>query len=119
MRKTGVYQILNTKNNKCYIGQSLDIQKRLEEHYSMLNSLIYNHHSAKLQEDWDKYGDEAFVASIVEECPEHLLEEREKYWIAFYNSAEDGYNVKTVYNKAIKEEIDRAVEILLNLKENI
>lgn len=117
--KTGVYQILNTKNNKRYIGQSLDIKRRLEEHYRMLNSLVYSHHSPKLQEDWDKYGEEAFVASIVEECPESKLEEREKYWIAFYNSADEGYNVVTVYNKPIKEEIDKAIEILTNLKDRL
>lgn len=115
----GVYRIFNTKNGKSYVGQSLDISRRLQEHYRSLNSFSICHHSPKLQEDWDEYGEDAFRAEVLEVCPEHKLEEREKYWIYFFNSAEEGYNVRTCYNKSIKEELDKAIQILENLKERI
>lgn len=115
----GVYRIYNIKNGKSYVGQSLDIKRRLEEHYRSLNSLSFKHHSLKFQEDWDKYGEEAFRAEILEVCPESELESREKYWIYFYDSANKGYNVRTCYNKPIKDEIEKAIQILENLKERI
>lgn len=35
---------------------------------------------------------ENFSFEIVEECSEKFLDEREKYWISYYNSFENGYN---------------------------
>lgn len=115
----GVYRIFNTINGKSYIGQSLDIDRRLKEHYRSLTSLVCSHHSPKLQEDWDKYGEDNFRAEILEICPESKLEEREKYWIYFFNSADEGYNVRTCYNKSIKEELDKAITLLEELKNKI
>lgn len=40
-----------------------------------------------------KYGLEAFVFEIVEECDIDQLNEREKYWINYYNSFNHGYNL--------------------------
>lgn len=119
MTVSGVYRILNTKNNKCYIGQSLDIERRLDQHYRALNSLSHRHHSEDFQKDWDKYGENAFKAEILELCPESKLEEREKYWIAFYNSGEDGYNVRECYNKPLKDKLESVIQELIELKQNI
>lgn len=116
---TGIYRIYNTKTGDSYVGQSLDINRRLQEHYRTLNSLVYKHHSSKLQEDWDKFGEESFKAEVLEVCPESVLEAREKYWINFYNSAENGYNVRYCYNQPIKEELDRAIGFLEGLKERL
>ena len=113
---SGVYRIFNLKNGKSYVGQSLDIERRLNEHYRALNSLSHSHHSPKLQQDWNEFGEEAFMAEILEICPENRLEEREKYWIYFYNSAEDGYNVREVHNQRIKDELDRVIDSLVDLK---
>lgn len=38
------------------------------------------------------HGVELFHIEQIEECPNDLLDEREKYWIAFYNSYKNGYN---------------------------
>ncbi len=116
---SGVYKITCLKNNKVYVGQSLDINRRLNQHYNSLNSLVHRHHSEDLQEDWDKYGEGCFIADIIEECPPQKLEEREKYWIDFYKSDEEGYNVRGGYNQPIKDEIDNAIKILTNLKEKL
>jgi hypothetical protein len=34
----GVYAVVNTKNNKCYIGEASNVAYRLSEHFNILNS---------------------------------------------------------------------------------
>jgi group I intron endonuclease len=40
-----------------------------------------------------KYGYDAFDKIVLEECTPNEMNEREKYWIAQYNSFHDGYNL--------------------------
>ena len=63
---SGVYKIENIQNQKCYIGSSKDIGKRFKEHLFHLNR--GTHHSPKLQNSWNKYGEEAFVFKILFIC---------------------------------------------------
>lgn len=82
----GIYKITNKLNNKVYIGQSNNIQRRFEEHkYQEKNSAIHN--AIK------KYGLENFNFEIIEECSLEELDEKEIFWIKYYNSFEDGYNL--------------------------
>lgn len=39
-----------------------------------------------------EFGRENFYLEILEECEKELLNEREKYWIQYFNSYKDGYN---------------------------
>ena len=78
-----IYKITNQLNNKCYIGQTTDYKRRFQEHKNLgygveENKLLY--YAIK------KYGIENFVFEEVEEVENNLLDEREKYWIKFYNS---------------------------------
>lgn len=54
----GIYKIVNTFNNKVYIGSSVDIESRHQEHKRDLRN--GKHHNYLLQRDWDKYGEESF-----------------------------------------------------------
>lgn len=116
---SGVYRIYNRKTDKSYVGQSINVGRRLEQHYRSLNSLTYKHHSTAMQEDWDKFGEDSFVAELLEKCPENMLEEREKYWINFYNAAEEGYNAQACYNKQLKDELSEVIGKLTEIKERI
>lgn len=40
-----------------------------------------------------KYGKENFDIDIIEECPPELLDEKERYYINYYNSYNKGYNL--------------------------
>ena len=87
----GIYKITNLLNGKCYVGQSIDIEKRWAEHKS-----IYNHPRCSnyhIYRAFRKYGIENFSFSVIEECEQALLNEREKFWIQHYNSFECGYNM--------------------------
>ena len=86
-----IYKITNKLNNKVYIGQT--IQKPIERFYQhcakkcdkyILNMVI---HKAIF-----KYGKDNFTFEVIEEVPKQQLNEREEYWIKYYNSYTDGYN---------------------------
>lgn len=87
----GIYKITNLLNGKVYIGQSVDIEKRWSTHKAELkNNYHYNFH---LQNAWNKYGEESFEFSVVEECDIDKLNQCEIYWISKFNSYKDGYNL--------------------------
>jgi group I intron endonuclease len=67
----GIYQILNTANNKRYIGSTQNFSVRLYDHRKMLRK--GNHHSAKLQRAYSKYGETSFVFEPIIECAVSML----------------------------------------------
>lgn len=82
----GIYKITNLINNKSYIGQSIDIQKRWKKHQSATDDFA-------IHQALRKYGVDNFEFSILEECEQSQLNEREIYWINVYNSIKYGYNM--------------------------
>lgn len=86
----GIYKYQNKLNGKVYIGQSIDIIRRYEQHiYDAKNR---PERGTGIDLAIRKYGIENFDFSILEECPTDLLDEKERYWISFYNSYNNGYN---------------------------
>lgn len=83
----GIYKITNKLNNKIYIGQSNNIQRRFSEHQTK-GSISRIPVDVAIQ----KYGKENFSFEVIEECPLNELNEKESYWINYYNSITDGYN---------------------------
>ena len=87
----GIYKITNLLDNKTYVGQSVDIEKRWSTHRAELNN---NYHcNTYLQNAWNKYGEDNFDFSIIEECAASQLNQREIYWVSQYDSYENGYNL--------------------------
>ena len=85
----GIYKITNKINGKCYIGQSINIEQRLKDHRNCkANKPLYR--------AFKKYGIENFDFEVLEECSKEELNEKEIYYIAFYNSTTDGngYNLE-------------------------
>jgi group I intron endonuclease len=93
---SGIYCIQNKVNGKKLVGQSVNISKRWKNgHLSLLeNNKHYNKH---FQNSWNKYGEENFEFKILEICEnkKEILDEKEKYWIEFYETYTDpnrGFN---------------------------
>lgn len=83
----GIYKIENLINKKIYVGQSIDIEERWKKHISANDNFV-------IHKALHKYGKENFSFQIIEECPLEKLDERERYWINFYNSLlPNGYNM--------------------------
>lgn len=91
----GVYRIVNNLNCKIYIGSSIHVNKRLDEHKNTLNNNC--HHNRHLQRAWNKYGEENFSFEIVEilDSDVDILRQREQYWMDYYKSYDlnVGYNI--------------------------
>lgn len=89
----GIYAIKNIINNKVYIGQSVDINKRFKQHLWGLNH--NRHDNPHLQNSWNKYKEENFEFIVLEEVEDiNNLDIQEQYWIDEFNSYNDGYNLK-------------------------
>ena len=87
MNKTcGIYKITNKILEKSYIGKSIHIEDRWKEH-------IWGKGSSLLHKDFLQYGVENFSFEILEVCNQIDLTEREKYWIAYYDTYHNGYNL--------------------------
>lgn len=59
----GIYIILRTGTDECYIGQSTDITCRLRDHLGRLRRGV--HRSPRMQNVFNKYGEGAFTLSIL------------------------------------------------------
>ena len=97
----GIYKITNTKNDKVYIGQSVDIKARITRHKNFFHPNDYSYNTIKLElnmpihKAMKKYGEKYFTFDILELCSRECLDERERYWIFYYKSNNRlyGYNV--------------------------
>ena len=87
----GIYMIKNKINGKVYIGQTKDISQRWSSHKCELNS--NRHVNRHLQASWNKYGASAFDFIVIEYCDQNQLNEKEKHFIAQYDSYQNGYNL--------------------------
>lgn len=85
-----IYKITNRVNNKVYIGQThFTIEHRFKQHIKNFN---IEHRKQPLYKAFAKYGLENFYVEKLEEVECEKLNEREIYWIAYYNSFKEGYN---------------------------
>lgn len=88
----GIYKYTNKNNGKIYIGRSINIARRKWEHIH--NPSPYSYFDQTII----KIGEDKFDFEVLEECSVELLQEREKYWIQYYNccvldNREGGYNL--------------------------
>lgn len=93
---SGIYYFKNLLNGKYYIGQAVNIRKRLIHHLSNFASSRYD---APLYKSLQKYGLENFEFGILQRIEEDelvlkdILDFWERYYIVLYNSYGDtGYN---------------------------
>lgn len=87
-----IYKITNNLNKKCYIGQThFTVEKRWKEHQQDSHKEFLQ--KRPLYNAIKKYGIENFSIETIEEVANNLLNEREEYWIKYYNSyGNTGYN---------------------------
>ena len=94
--QSGVYCIENTKNGKLYIGSSKNMYQRLHIHRCYLNN--NSHQNQKLQNSWNKYGEDNFICYSLEQCNFEELTSREQYYI---NNLKPWYNITLLVERNI------------------
>lgn len=107
----GIYKITNKENKNAYIGQSIDIGRRLSQHFSEAFKKNRGDYNTVLHKAIRKYGREAFETAILEECSLEELEEKEVYWISYYDTYRNGYNM-TIGGKQVSGESHGKAKLL-------
>lgn len=88
-----IYQIENLQTHKSYIGQTTDIKKRKRTHWNKLRN--NTHCNPKLQNAWNKYGEQEFHFRYweFEVEKQEELDRLECEYIEKFDSIENGYNI--------------------------
>jgi len=100
--ESGIYRIVNTVNEKSYVGSSVNLKNRKKAHFIDLKK--GKHCNNYLQKSYDKYGSDNFKWEIIEniefnenkELLKQNLLEKEQYWInklIIKDGKNIGYNI--------------------------
>ena len=86
-----IYKITNTINGKYYIGQTIqNVKERFYQHCATKCSKAVS--NMAIHRAIKKYGKSNFTVEVIEEIDSANLNDRERYWIKYYNSYNNGYN---------------------------
>ena len=86
-----IYKITNTINGKFYIGQTIqNVKERFYQHCATKCSKAVS--NMAIHRAIKKYGKSNFTVEVIEEIDSTNLNDRERYWIKYYNSYNNGYN---------------------------
>lgn len=99
-----IYALRCKETGRIYIGRSYRFKERVKEHFQELRRCKKDRIqrdgrriTTDFQDDYNKYGESSFEAYILEEeVPPERCQEREAYWIGFYETTNPnkGYNVR-------------------------
>lgn len=92
-----IYKITNKLNNKCYIGQTSEsLEKRIQRHFGYQ----FKENDTKFYRAIKKYGKENFYYEQIDEATcQKDLDDKEIYWINYFDSYKNGYNSKITPGK--------------------
>jgi group I intron endonuclease len=118
--KIGIYAISHTPSRSIYIGQSNNIEQRLNKHITELKKTV--HPNSNLQKLWEKYGIVGFNFLLLEELTDNKssletqrwLSLKEKFWIAKFRQTE---NITTL--NITEGEIVKTTEAIIEFKKEL
>lgn len=108
-----IYKATSKTTKMSYIGQAKNFNTRKNQHLKATD--YYDFHRAIRE-----LGSEDFCWEILEECADEKMNEREIYWIAYYDTYYNGYNMTKGGDNAeslvkwIKDNPDLAKQNALN-----
>lgn len=113
--QSGIYMILNKINNKVYIGQSINVDNRLDGHLRELRK--GKHINVHLQGAFDKYGESNFDFTVLCKAPFEQLNTLEEYYILNFESYDEMFGYNHNYGgkngrvpKQVKEKISNSLK---------
>jgi group I intron endonuclease len=88
----GIYQIRNSITNQFYVGSSVNLAERKNNHIKKLRRNI--HDNIHLQRAWNKYGENSFVFERLEILTASELESREQHYLdLWWDNSQRCYNI--------------------------
>ena len=93
-----IYKITNKINGKIYIGQTIrPVEYRFNRH---INDAMRNKLDTHFARAIRKYGPDKWQLKVIDNAiNQDELNQKEQYWIRYYNSVEKGYNETDAINK--------------------
>lgn len=91
-KRCGIYKITEVSSGRAYIGQSTDIRTRWANHLKTALGVDGGAAHARFHDALGEIGIENFTFEILEDCGKDKLNEREKFYINFYQSNDFGWN---------------------------
>lgn len=91
-KRCGIYKITDTESGRAYIGQSSDIRNRWANHLKTALGVDGGAAHARFHDALGDIGIENFTFEVLEDCGKDKLNEREKYYINFYQTTDYGWN---------------------------
>lgn len=93
----GIYKFTNLKNGKVYIGQSVDIKRRKNQHLYAFNCVSKDEYNTKFYRALNEFGKDSFSFEVLVEVKKEsytpeLLDKLEIFYIKEYDSYRNGYN---------------------------
>ena len=102
MKISGVYQIINKITGDCYIGSSIDLERRRKQH--LRESTWKRNPNKQLYKDMKQYGKNNFLFKPIQLCNPEELKKYEQIAIEKYNPQ---YNICAAYTGLSKEEYQK------------
>ena len=118
----GIYKITNLINNHCYIGQSVQIERRWKNHKITAFNKNDKGYQYPLYRAIRKYGLENFSFEIIQQCSSEELNQKQKFWISKikpeYNQTLGGDSFPG-YSKLTIQQVQKIQNILIEDKEGV
>ena len=112
----GIYKITSPSNN-IYIGQSINLERRLARYKSNLNS---SKGQIRLNRSFIKYGVENHLFEILLECSIEDLNTKERYYQDLFDCIENGLNLRyTKTNDKSGKMSDETIAKMVHYKRNM
>ena len=73
----------------------------------------------KIYQAFNQYGIDNFTFEVIEECEVNKLNEREQYWIDYYDCYNNGYNMSRIQNLQSKIDWEIVMEIVNDLSNTL
>lgn len=87
-----IYKVTNKINGKIYIGQTIQTVKERWYRHCSKSGISKAELGTHFKRAILKYGKENFSLETIEACDSSQLDEREKFYISYYDSYKNGYN---------------------------
>lgn len=114
----GIYRIRNKVNGKLYIGRTKSFKRRFQQYIYDFNNQRIDHINQYLLNSMSFHGFENFAFEIVEICELSVQQDRELYYIEYYDTTnkEKGYNLRKDVNGSMITHEDTSNKISKRLK---
>lgn len=109
MSEACIYRIVHLATGRCYVGHTTTTGwRRWTEHRNKLRR--GKHHSPRMQNAWDKYGEGAFRFEEIEQCSLDQKLIREQHFIDTLDSAFNAYRKAATPGKMPEDRIENLRE---------